>query len=128
MNLRSTARFPQTSAAIREARRFVVDEAAIESTRREDLALAVSELAANAVLHARTPFVVTIERDSSSIRVGVTDGDPSLPIVKDHDVLAATGRGLRILEQIVSRWWIESTDDSRGKTVWFELDLDEGAP
>jgi anti-sigma regulatory factor (Ser/Thr protein kinase) len=121
MNLRSTARFPQTSAAIREARRFAVDQSAIDAARQQDLALAVSELAANAVLHARTPFVVTIERDASSIRVGVTDGDPTPPMMKDHDVLAATGRGLLILEKIVSRWWIEPTDG--GKTVWFELDL-----
>jgi anti-sigma regulatory factor (Ser/Thr protein kinase) len=121
MTVRASERFPQTSAAIREARRFAVDEADVEPAVEADLALAVSELAANAVLHARTPFVLTVERDGSRVRVGVTDGDPSPPVMKDHDALASTGRGLRILDQVVSRWGVEPDHD--GKTVWFEIDL-----
>src|SRR5690349_1043942 len=51
----ASAEFDCDAAAVRAARRFVIDEARPTGLDAELVALLVSELAANAVLHARTP-------------------------------------------------------------------------
>lgn len=79
----------------------------------------MSELASNAVLHARTPFTVTVERLDDGVRISVTDGDPSIPTVRHVEPEAVTGRGLAIVESISRHMEVETTDE--GKTVCFEM-------
>lgn len=81
--------------------------------------LLVSELATNAVLHARTPFTVTIERDPE-LRVEVHDGDARLPHARDFGPESASGRGLQLVEALARRSGTVS-DAGGGKSVWFEL-------
>jgi hypothetical protein len=38
-----------------------------------------------------------------------------------HDVHAESGRGLRLVQTLASRWGVR--EDTRGRTIWFELDL-----
>ena len=84
--------------------------------------LLVSELATNAVLHARTPFSVMIER-TPLLRVEVTDGDPRLPHARDYGPEASSGRGLQLVEAL-SQSSGTVTHAEGGKSVWFELAWD----
>jgi anti-sigma regulatory factor (Ser/Thr protein kinase) len=110
---------PETKSA-RKARQFVADVIGDAGTLNDTVALLVSEVASNAVLHARTDFVVTVVLDDSSIRVEVTDGSPLRPMIKQYEADSVTGRGLHLVDAAASRWGVESSEP--GKTVWFELD------
>lgn len=116
---RSTREFPPESAAIRAARTFVTETPASAGVDAGALALAVSELATNAVLHAKTSFVVTVERLPDGVRVSVTDGEPSLPRLREIDPMEITGRGLAIVRSLSRHLQIDPAGP--GKTVWFEL-------
>ena len=83
------------------------------------LELAVSELASNAVLHARTPFIVLVERIADGVRVSVSDSDPTLPRVRQVDSATITGRGMAIVEALSRS--LEVLASPGGKTVRFEL-------
>ena len=92
----------------------------------DDVALVVTELAANAVGHARTGFTVILSsRPSrpSDVRVSVRDASPlppagasgsgsPLPVTPLH--------GLSAVNAMASHWGVESLGSS-GKTVWVEL-------
>jgi anti-sigma regulatory factor (Ser/Thr protein kinase) len=116
-----TKTFPATSAGARAARIFATEVLSAHDGLAADAALVVSELAANAVLHASTPFAVTIRCTDDVVRIEVADQDPSHPQVKDHGTAAPTGRGLRIVEQLAGAWGGEPA--TTGKTVWAELQL-----
>lgn len=45
----------------------------------DDAQLAVTELVTNAVLHARTPLLVSISSENSHLELAVFDGNPTLP-------------------------------------------------
>jgi anti-sigma regulatory factor (Ser/Thr protein kinase) len=106
--------------AVRLARRFT--EGLLEDwpePARNVAVLLVSELATNAVLHARTPFGLTITADGPRVRVAVADGSLGAPVLKDFGPEAITGRGIRLVDSLSQRWGTERRED--GKTVWFEL-------
>lgn len=88
------------------------------------LSLLVSELATNAVLHARTSFAVQVTMTPTVIRVSVTDGSPILPERRNYSFLHPTGRGLHLVDSLSDRWGVNL--EPPGKTVWFELDRLEG--
>ena len=92
-------------------------------TGREDLIdaaeLLVSEVVTNALLHAGTPIQVTARVSDTGLRVEIGDGSPHLPAPRHHATMAGTGRGLRLLQQMVDSWGAHPYAD--GKIVWFEL-------
>ena len=122
----------------------------------EDVQLAVTELVTNAILHARTPLVVTLCVADGLVEVAVTDHDPRTPrsrpqrsdLLADLDALddlvdddpdprqrglhygpsgsVAAGRGLIILEAISSSWGVTRHPD--GKDVWARLAVPEQWP
>jgi anti-sigma regulatory factor (Ser/Thr protein kinase) len=79
----------------------------------------VSELAANAVDHARTEFEVRILL-GRRLRVEVRDANPVLPIRHHVDAESERGRGLHLLDCVAAEWGIKV--GRQGKTVWFELE------
>ncbi|MFC6238883.1 ATP-binding protein [Longivirga aurantiaca] len=87
----------------------------------DDAVLLVSELASNAVLHARTTMVVGACWTPSTrvLRVCVLDDDTDEPVQRHADPTATSGRGLEIVNRIASRWGVIQGAD--GKSVWFEL-------
>lgn len=111
--------FAPEPSAIRLARSFVTESAAAADVDEEVLALATSELASNAVLHAGTTFVVSVEHLDDGIRVGVTDGAPLPPPAVASDPMALSGRGLAIVRSLCRRVEVVASDG--GKTVWFEI-------
>jgi anti-sigma regulatory factor (Ser/Thr protein kinase) len=83
----------------------------------EDVRLVVSELATNAVSHARTPFVVTLSMTGGSVLLTLEDESPSVPVRSAPDVMDMSGRGLMIVEVLSQEWGI-STDRRGYKSVW----------
>ncbi len=78
--------------------------------------LTASELAANAVVHARTPFRLLVEPKEESVWIAVEDGAP----LSDRDeVVARSPHGLGLVAALASRWGI--TPRPAGKRVWAEL-------
>jgi anti-sigma regulatory factor (Ser/Thr protein kinase) len=85
-----------------------------------DLPLLVSELATNAVLHARSDFEVTVIRLPQRVRVEVFDQNTRLPSFAVAPRDAHSGRGLMLVQGLSGAWGVESHSDS-GKTIWFEV-------
>ena len=71
--------FAPEASEVFSARRFVASVLDAWGLEIEDLPLLVSELATNAVLHARSDFEVTVIRFSRRIRVEVFDQNTRLP-------------------------------------------------
>lgn len=92
--------------------------------RCDDLLLCVSEVVTNAVLHAKTSSTMIVEVDDGHVRVEVVDADPTLPVRREHDPAAPTGRGLRLLDRLADRWGAEARGS--GKVVWFEVAVGGG--
>ena len=118
-------RFAPTLGAIRAAREFVVEAAGDgDEDHAAALALVVSELASNAVLHARTPFVVRVRSASSGVHIAVFDRDGNQPARKDSEAEAVTGRGLAIVESLAREWGVQH--EGNGKWVWAVVGNEEG--
>jgi anti-sigma regulatory factor (Ser/Thr protein kinase) len=82
----------------------------------------VSELATNAVLHAKSRFDVIVERVSdSAIRVEVRDFGHGIPRLLAGSTEAQSGRGLRIVALLAETWGVENRPGGRGKTIWFTV-------
>lgn len=86
-----------------------------------DVMLVVSELATNAVIHAGTPFSVSISATDAAMRISVQDSSSTRPVVRDGSPAALSGRGLRLVGAVSRDWGVEFSLD--GKTVWAELAL-----
>jgi anti-sigma regulatory factor (Ser/Thr protein kinase) len=104
------------------ARQLVTD--ALRGSGRDgkllsDAQLVVSELATNAVVHAKSSFSVTVRCDDARVHVSVRDASPRMPLVREAGPAALFGRGMRLISTVSSRWGVESTDD--GKVVWVDL-------
>ena len=115
-----TARFASDPFSVVEARQLV--QAAVSGCPEsviEDAALLTSELVSNAVLHARTPFEVLVDRANGHVRVTVVDQSPDPPSVQRPAPDEVGGRGLVLVSELSHRWGFEGS--RRGKAVWFEL-------
>ena len=123
MSLHVRQRFDAIPEAVREAREFVQTAIAdrADPEAQSDLALALSELATNAVFHAHTPFEVVVETDGR-IRIEVEDSSTDVPALKVPS--DEGGRGLLIVDQLCDRWGIHVVRDK--KCVWCERDLPDG--
>jgi anti-sigma regulatory factor (Ser/Thr protein kinase) len=121
----ATASFAAGIDAPLAARRFVSSVLGREPYRGRaplaDAQLVVSELATNAVIHAGSPFSVSISRDGASIRVSVRDWSATPPVVRHPEPTDPRGRGLRLVGALARHWGVEPCPD--GKTVWAELVL-----
>ncbi len=102
------------------ARHFVASVLEAWGLELEDLPLLVSELATNAVLHARSDFEVTVIKSRERVRVEVFDQNTRLPSFAAAPPDAYSGRGLVILRELATAWGVESHSDV-GKTIWFEV-------
>lgn len=115
---------PDTQSPWR-ARRFVAETLTGATDSVADVvALLVSEMVTNAVLHARTDIRVSIERHADTVHVEVADDCVSGPTLRHFTHQAATGRGLQLVAELADRWGSEPR--SGGKVVWFELVVPQG--
>ena len=113
-------RFAPDPASIRAARLLVL--ASLGPLDDAEVAqLLTTELSANVVHHAKTPFSVAITHDDQGmLTVEVHDHDPTLPVVAPYDPAAPRGRGLLLVEALSRDWGVTSVPED-GKTVWFRL-------
>lgn len=118
--MRVTHVFEADPAEVGGARRFA--HAALNrcGLDDDDIPLLVSELATNAVLHARSEFAVTLWVRPGRVRVEVSDGNTRLPLLQRVPADAQSGRGLFLVKILSEVWGVDSTYDD-GKTVWFEV-------
>jgi anti-sigma regulatory factor (Ser/Thr protein kinase) len=119
--------FPPTPESVGGARQF---------TRRtlvswgadgleDDVRIVASELATNALLHARTHFTLTLTLDGDRLRLTMTDGSTTQPRMRRFSgTESTTGRGLRMIAELAHAWGVEQ--DGRGKAVWCEFRVPAG--
>ena len=116
--------FPNKPESVALVRRFVelVTQTHAVAHVGENATLLVSELASNTITHAHTPgarFHVVITRQDTRLRVEVRDSSRKLPVTRHAGVLAESGRGLFLVEQLADDHGTYPLP--RGKAVWFEL-------
>jgi len=109
-------------ARARAAVRARFAELEVDTTLSFTLALLVSELVSNAVLHSLgppdAPIVLSASATRETISVSVTDaGKGFSPVARPAD-RAVGGFGLELLARTASRWGVDSYAPTR---VWFEL-------
>ena len=114
----------QGARGVQDARRWVA-ELCTEIGRPELVEcaqLGVSELVTNALIHARTACAIRAVLDGSALTVTVRDGGSpgAASTVPLDDPLRVHGRGLQLVDSLVTRW--RSQRDSVGTTVWFVLE------
>lgn len=127
MPLTSELTLASSPRAAADARRWVGD--ICHRLERADLVecaeLGVSELVANAIIHADAPFKVRVRGTASHPRIEVSDGSTSPPVPPvsvpgddDLDLLLTFGRGLSMVAQCALAFG--ATIENDGKIVWFE--------
>jgi len=79
--------------------------------------LVASELATNAMVHASTPFSVTLAAQGETVLLTVRDDSRSVPVRRAAHAMDEAGRGLEIVN-IVSLEWGISEDAAGSKAVW----------
>jgi anti-sigma regulatory factor (Ser/Thr protein kinase) len=127
---------PPTLDSVRAGRRFLADVLTRWglTDQLETATILTSEIVANAVVHAATPFVVdvSVNLDHGLLVVGVTDFDdrPLLypitalrldSLLDEPDLDAESGRGLMIVATLAEHWGVDYVP--QGKRVWFALPL-----
>ena len=113
---------PADLASPRAARRWLADECA-----RRDVGVGVcysaqlltTELVTNAVIHAHSAVTLVLTFTTHTLRVDVSDDEPSPPLGREAGDSGVGGRGLSIVDTLSARWGVTGHDG--GKTVWFEL-------
>lgn len=117
-------RFEASGRSVGAARRFVADVVAdAPADIQESVALMVSELATNALVHAASGFEVAVDRSDFAVLVSVSDrGDGGMPHLRAPSSSQPHGRGLRIVDALSEEWGVVTTRDE-GKLVWFRVGL-----
>jgi hypothetical protein len=118
----ATRTFAWSGDAPAAARHFAVD-----AVRRlgaadlaDDTALVVTELAANAMVHAGTGFTVDLAAGPDMLRISVRDASPLPPAAAAAGLPAVPLHGLGAVAALARRWGVEPLGHS-GKSVWVEL-------
>ena len=85
----------------------------------DDAALVVTELAANAIVHAGSGFTVILSARGNVLRIAVRDGCP-LPAEGQAALMPIPLHGLGAVDALAVRWGVESLGRA-GKTVWVDV-------
>jgi len=120
---------PAVPESARSAREFVVAALGragwLDSVRIDQLALVTSELATNAVIHARTELQVRVDCDEHEARIEVADGVHARPEQARPRPLDPGGRGLVLVDALVDEWGVEDLDGQHegpmAKKVWVRV-------
>ncbi len=108
-------------SSVSRIRRF-----AVEACRRsaagvdcDTVALLVSEVATNALVHGAGEVRVRVVPQPPGVRIEVVDGSTAMPQRRQASSIDEGGRGIALVEALSTAWGSEASAD--GKTVWFEL-------
>ena len=118
---RAQAEFDGSVESVGAARAFVADR--LDTWKLGELSdaavLLTSEIVTNAVLHARTPYRLTVEYTNPELVVEVADTCHDLPRPIEPHAEAERGRGLWLVDQLSERWGTALLPE--GKVLWFVL-------
>jgi anti-sigma regulatory factor (Ser/Thr protein kinase) len=124
----ATRRPGANAEAVRATRHFTVTTLRQwgAAERSEDVALVVSELLTNALCHAvpdsgragsRFPIRLGLLQPGPCILCAVADPSESVPVPREPDYLAETGRGLHVISALSDKWGYTPPGET-GKVVW----------
>ena len=106
-----------TPAAARAFARAAVEGAPV---RIDDVALVVSELVTNAVVHGDGDITLHVVGTDGGVRVEVGDDNPDIArLPLDDKPSAESGRGLLLVSRLATDWGVRPA--APGKVVWAEL-------
>jgi anti-sigma regulatory factor (Ser/Thr protein kinase) len=112
---------PAHPSSVSRARRLVREH--LTSTGHEHLLetaeLVVSEMVTNAIVHTGTRVELAVSLDEAGLKVEVADSGAHLPMLSSYGAMSSTGRGLRLVDQLVDKWGVEARPG--GKAIWFRL-------
>jgi len=120
----TTRRFTPNEGSVGAARSFATEAVAgLPTEVREAVALMVSELATNALVHGGGGFDVSVDRTEGALFVAVADRGSGRPTARTPGVTELHGRGLQIVDRLADEWGVAPTGGDRagGKSVWFRL-------
>ena len=108
-------------ASVARIRRFAVETSrtAAPGVDADTVALLVSEVATNALVHGAGRVRVRVRATDRGLRVEVHDEDTTLPARRQATPMDEGGRGIALVDALSTGWGAERTTD--GKTVWFEV-------
>lgn len=112
----------------------------------DEVILLISELVANAVLHAESGTEVRLSVDDGNLEVGVSDHEPRMPgrlpldqagpglrtgtaeplRMAQERFMDEGGRGLLLVDAVADEWGAKRL--AAGKQVWFRIGLEPGWP
>ena len=111
---------PSVPRSVAEVRRFAVASCAGSPADVCDtVALLVSEVATNALVHGAGDVEVKVVRQGDRLRVEVSDGSHELPRPRTVGLDAEGGRGLALVDALAADWG--TAPSATGKVVWFEV-------
>lgn len=112
---------PSLPASIASVRRFAVQACRASGLLGlcDTLALLVSEVATNALVHGTGDVQVRVRAEGPVLRVEVSDDSPVMPAPRAAGLMEEGGRGLALVDSLASRWGVLAYPP--GKVVWFEL-------
>lgn len=99
------------------ARRFVADSLTDNGRDPDTAVLLVSELVTNAVVHAETPIRLTLRYEGPLVKIEVHDDSDRMPIAREVEADATSGRGLKLVEAFADEWGVRPIPGD-GKVVW----------
>ena len=113
---------PLQLSSVRDARRFVgekLKEWDLEPLI-DDALLIVSELATNAMTHAKSGCGLRLVLTPSTLRIEVADSGEGAPEPQPPSTTGESGRGVHLVAALTTAWGMEVVE-GEGKLVWAEL-------
>lgn len=119
---KASGRLPADARSARDARHLIGHALAgwCDARQLDDIALCVSELVTNAVLHAGSGPRLLVHVRPTVVHVEISDDSDVLPFVPGAGAGATSGRGVSILGTLSTRWGARRRSGG-GKTVWFDM-------
>ena len=82
------------------------------------MAVVVTELVTNAVVHARSRPRLTVDLEGDAVVVHVADDGPGSPVMQSMESIETSGRGLALVDHMAEAWGVEASSSGPGKVVW----------
>lgn len=112
----------QSIATVRQFVRGHLVSHGLQPGLADDVELVASELATNALEHARTGFTLSLAATTDTVTVVVQDGSTARPQLIEAQGTDVAGRGMAIVDSL-SRQWGVTVQGTPGKAVWAAFDV-----